>query len=330
MLLRIVLAVAVLAVVLPMARAPTAQAANPTEIETAITNGLAWLAAQQKDDGHFEATGHTKGRHVAATCLALVKFEHRGWELYPAPGGQGPFDPRYQYHQTVADGLKYMFQQMKVQGNFVYVVPVPSGQVGYVYETGICMMAVAGVQQPNWLLDVDPVKGMTYGQVMQGMLNWMADAQNDPTDVPAPPACAVGGWGYTANDFGGCDNSNTGYATLGIGSAISLPPYGFGLTVTPSVLANLNTFVNNIQDPVSGGSAYEPCPSKNTYCLNILKAGNLLYEMALVGRPPGHATVTKAIHFIQSAWYDPTGVCAPSPPPPPAAGRQITRPCSRR
>ena len=280
MLSRIVLAFAVVALIVPMARAPTAQGATPAQIEEAITDGLAWLAAQQKADGHFESTDHTIGRPIAATCLALLKFEQRALDL----GFSSPFDPGYQYHQQVGDGLNYAFGQMTVAGNFVHVQ-------GQVYETGICMMAVAASAEPN---RASPVAGKTFKQVLQGMMAWMEDAQNDGIH---PNECDLGGWTYIPNLAGQSDNSNSGYATLGIGFAGRM-----GLSPAAATLTKLSTFIDNIRDPASGGSAYASCPPNNAVMLNILKTGNLLYEMKLVGRLLSDPTVQAAKGYIETNW----------------------------
>ncbi len=67
----------------------------------------------------------------------------------------------------------------------------------------------------------------------------------------------------------------------------------------PNVLANLDTWINNVQEP-NGGSMYNPCWGPDGG--NILRTGNLLYEMALVGRPLADPTVQAAIGFIENNW----------------------------
>ena len=281
------------------------RAATEPQIEEAIVEGLAWLADHQDGtDGYFERENHTLGNRNAATCLALLKFEERGWELFPPPG-DGPFDSDYDYDDTVALGLDYVFKQMTLDGSYVYVGSGDPGTTGRVYETGICMMAVAGTRTPGTIVTAasSQVSGKTYAEVLQGMLNWMEHAQNVSTD-PGPPAqCCWGGWGYTVNDCSQCDNSNSGYAALGIGFAMS-PTYNFALQVTPSVLTELDTyFINNIQDypPGTGCSDYRPCYSSYyTGWYNLLKTGNLLHEMALVGRVG--PTVDAAMGCIETNW----------------------------
>jgi len=297
----------VAAIPLPSNSSPV-RAASDQAIQDAIDKGLAWLAMQEQPDGHLahlEVPGPptTLGRDAAATCLALVKFEERGWELYPPPAS-GPFDLNYRYHRTVEDGLNYVFTQMLVAfpTDFVFV-QVPGLYGGRVYETGICMMAVAASRSPDNEVPYgleSPLQGWKYRAVLQGMLDWMVYAQNQWTDVPPPAACAIGGWGYFANDASGCDNSNTGYATLGIGFATS-PDYGFALALPAAVRLSLGSFVNEVQDPSSGGSYYTPCKDE-AWWLNILKTGNLLYEMKLLGATKDVWRVQAAVDYIESNW----------------------------
>jgi len=262
------------------------RAASEEDIEASIEAGLAWLAAQQQPDGSWGEPGWSA---EGATGLAVLKFEDRAIEL-----GLDPFDPAYPYHQQVEAGLNYLFLGTQTAGGFVWI-SVSSGYDNY--NTGIAMMALAASRNPARIVPPlgSPVDGWTHKQVLQGMLDWMEDAQNDGT-----PGCEcdLGGWGYQANSVCGSDQSNSGYSTLGIGYAIS-PDYGFGLTVDPNVLAKLETFIENVQEP-DGGSDYTACGPWNSS--NILRTGNLLYEMALVHRPLADATVQAAIAYIENNW----------------------------
>ncbi|NIR13000.1 MAG: hypothetical protein GWN86_03210 [Desulfobacterales bacterium] len=69
----------------------------------------------------------------------------------------------------------------------------------------------------------------------------------------------------------------------------------------------MSAYIDNVQDPMDGddydgGSWYEPC---NVYkWVNILKTGNLLYEMALVGDDVTDTRVQNAISYIENHWND--------------------------
>ncbi len=274
---------------------PCLKAATPEEIEQAIVNGLAWLASQQQGDGSWMYSSFpAQTVDQAVTGLVVLKFVERAKEL-----GLDPFDTNsasptyYPYAQNVIDGFNYIFSlAILLPGDLVYFG-------GFVtYNTGIIMMAVAATNAPTRVIGVGALSGWTYGDALQGMMDFMADAQGDEN-------CYEGGWGYTANDFYWSDQSNTGYATLGIGFAAAAPPSGFGLTIPPDVLTKLNTYIGNVQDPVDsddydGGSWYEPC--SNYKWVNILKTGNLLYEMALVGDDISAARVQNAIDYIENHW----------------------------
>ncbi|MEE8466214.1 MAG: hypothetical protein V3S68_07010 [Dehalococcoidia bacterium] len=267
----------------------SATAASDEEIENSIQNGLAWLAAEQAPDGSWGDWGWSA---EAATGLAVLKFEERAPEL-----GFDAFDPDYIYHQQVEDGLNHLFSNSATAGGLVWIAG-PSGY--YTYNTGIAMMALAASRAPGRVVGPlgSAVDGWTYEQVLTAMLDWMEDAQNDG-------GCEIGGWGYGANNIGWSDQSNTGYATMGIGFAIA-PVFGFGLTVDPNVLDKLGIYIDNIQRP-DGGSDYLPINCGAWDASNILRTGNLLYEMALVGRPLADPTVQAAVGYLQDNWvgWDP-------------------------
>lgn len=286
---------------------PSSKAATEEQIETAITDGLAWLAGEQDPvDGSWDS-GMSYGddsADVAATGLAVLKFVDRAKEL-----GLDPFDTDtgsetyYEYATNVINGLDYIFKYAKSDANGVHFTP---GLWLDVYVTGISMMAVAATNDPTRTVSVtgSGVDGWTYQAVLQGMMDWMVFAQNDS-------ACGIGGWSYGANAQTDADQSNAGYATLGIGFAAASPPDGFGLTIPGSVIIGLNTFINNVQvtsGTNQGGSIYNPCGGYPGW-VNILKAGNLLYELALVGDIITDTRVQDAISFIETYWNNTAGQC---------------------
>jgi hypothetical protein len=93
-----------------------------------------------------------------------------------------------------------------------------------------------------------------------------------------------------------------------LGYATAPPPWGFGLSVPQFVLDELDIWIDVMQDdadgdPDDGGSWYDPY---NPW-VNILKTGNLIYEMGLVGDTVEIQRVKDAIEYIERHWYDPGG-----------------------
>ena len=268
------------ALMLALAVMPAASA-NPgldEDIEASVVAGLEWLAGQQNANGSFHDWDVE-----AHTGLAILKFEDRAIDL-----GYDPLDPEYEYSGVIQAGLGYLEGTAIPDANGAYW-----GCCGHeVYSTGIVMMALSASGHPE-----------LYGGMLQDALDWMVWAQADAN-------CAVhfGGWRYMPNVCDS-DNSISGYATLGLGFASATPPFGFGLTVPPTTLTALDLWIGVIQDPVNGdaddgGSLYQP---PNWTWVNILKTGNLLYEMGLVGDTVDTPRVQDAIDYIERHWNDPNG-----------------------
>jgi len=138
-----------------------------------------------------------------------------------------------------------------------------------------------------------------YGDTAQDALDFIAWGQRDEGCEPHR-----GGWRYMDN-WCDSDNSNTGWATLGLGYAQAAPPYGFDLTIPPFVLSELSPWLDIIQDdvngdPEDGGSYYEPWGGWT----NILRTGNLVYEFGLVGDSATSQRLLDAVDYIERHWSD--------------------------
>jgi hypothetical protein len=259
-------------------------------------NGLSWLAGQQYVDGSWGY--HPEGcDRVAYTGLAVLKFETRAIEL-----GLDPMGDDYEYSSQVISGLAYI----TANAHDVAIGVQPAGDpdtngngIGtyfnqnscdpwhVIYNSGIAMMAIAASGHPE-----------LYQGTLQDAIDYMAWAQADNT-------CGLhrGGWRYQPDC--NSDNSNTGYVTLGLGFAEAPPPFGFSLTVPQFVKDELSIWIDVIQDDVNGdtddgGSWYEPYWP----WVNILKTGNLIFEMVLVGDTAGTPRLQDAVDYIERHWQD--------------------------
>ena len=269
------------------------KAATEEEIEAAIVAGLQWLASQQSIDGSWGSGGCDR---VASTGLAVLKFETRAIEL-----GLDPQGGAFEYSEQVIAGLNYILSNAHTQsismqpagdpdtnGNGIGIYFNQSGCEWHdIYNTSIAMMSIAASGHPE-----------LYSGMLQDAIDYMAWAQADE-----PCGLHRGGWRYVPD----CDsdNSNTGYVTLGLGFAEAPAPFGFGLTVPQFVKDELSIWIDVIQDDVNGdsndgGSHYTP----NGGWVNILKTGNLVFEMVLVGDTVGDQRLIDALDYIERHWQD--------------------------
>jgi hypothetical protein len=248
----------------------------PEPVETALDQGIVWLLTQQNPAGSFGPWGE----EVAKTALAVTKLCDRSVEL-----GSLPLDGPYA--SEIQMGLNYIF--VNAQNNPDGGIYLSTNFGHSVYNTGIAMMAVAAARCLGCEVSVPSsvVDGYTFEQVLQANVDYFIAAQNPD-----------GGWRYVDHSEPS-DNSNTGFAVLGLMAA-----EGAGITIPQDLKVNLSTFIDAIQDDVTGGSMYAltyPIP-----WINVMKTGNLLFEMAFVGDNPDDSRVQAALDYIETNW-DATG-----------------------
>lgn len=286
---------AALTLILVVTPAASATPDLEDDIEESIVAGLAWLADQQNEDGYFSYECDAIGQ----TGLVILKFEDRALDL-----GLDPLSDEYEYRDVVQKGLDFIVANHKTVDIGLQEAGDPDGDgdgIGvywdeycddfnewhHIYNTGVAMMALSASQHPE-----------LYGDLVQDAVDFMAWAQEDES-------CGVhrGGWRYQPNECTS-DNSTSGYATLGLGFAGAAPPFGFGITAPDFVYSELDLWIGVIQDPVDGnpddgGSYYDPMYPG---WVNILKTGNLLYEMGLVGDTADADRVQDAVDYIERTW----------------------------
>jgi len=285
-------------------------AATGEEIAASIDAGIAWLIGQQQTDGSWLDWGCNPG---GTTGFAIVKLSERAFEL----GYDSPFDEAYPYRENVENGLNYLFTLASI----IEISPQPAGDpdgdadgIGVyftdddwhrTYGTGIALMAIASTMAPDRVVNAagSPVNGWTYKQVMDDAVDYMAFGQNDE-------GCeGRGGWGYSDNACWG-DNSNGGYAVLGLAYAES-DAYGFNCTIPQFVRDELDFWIDYIQGD-DGGSGYS-WPNDWT---NVLKTGNLIFQMAFYGDGPEVPRVQDALEYLGNMWNDPSRDPGWQGPPP--------------
>ena len=263
------------------------------------------MAAQQNPDGSW-GTGY----QVAKTAFAVLKFE-----THAIQNCTDPLDPSYLYHAQVRNGLDYIFANAHTlaistqpagdpdtDGDGLGVYFVSPFVAVRTYETGVVMMAIAASTHPEMVVSVpgSVVNGWTYKDVLQDAVDYLAFGQNDA-------GLQRGGWGYSQND-GWSDNSNTGYAVRGLAYAEAYSidgKTGFACTIPAFVRSELNLWITYVQNPVDGdpndgGSGY----TNPMEWVNILKTGNLLFEMAFYGDTSATQRVQDAIDYLVRHWND--------------------------
>jgi hypothetical protein len=154
-------------------------------LNAALDRGLKWLAAQQKDDGHWSLDGLAPfdTNHVAATALGLLPFLRAGevpWSQKPRP-----HDTKY-----VEKGIKYLLHQQREDGSF-------GGEL--LYAHALATMAVCEAYSPK--SDLIPAKSV------QRAVDYTVKGQT-----------AQGGWSYRPN-LERPDTSNTGWQIQALRSA---------------------------------------------------------------------------------------------------------------
>jgi len=233
-------------------------AVTEEEIEDAIELGIDWLASQQNIDGSWGWNSEA----IGTTGLVLIKLQDLAYEL----DFDSPFDPDYPYSDNVIDGWEYLFS-VDGDGNPLKATSVTLstqtagdpdtnnngigirfGTVDYrmTYSTGICLMAIESSGTPGRSCGID-FDGDTnidsFFEVAQDAADWLAYGQVDS-------GMFRGGWYYDAvdNGAGQSDNSNGGYAVLGLAAA-----EGMGCIVPDWVKTELEVYIDFIQNDQGPG-----------------------------------------------------------------------------
>jgi len=280
---------------------PAAHGATEQAKQQAIDDGLAWLAANQSADGHWEY-GDLRS-DVAATASAALAFVGEGY----VPGDGTAYDT------TITNAVSYIFNRASIQplapelngywhhaedyNNNLMIDPGEgNGQALYfastdIYSNGITAPLIfelgqkLGPDTPITLGNANIV-GTTYRQAMQDVTDWFSWGQVEPNR-----GNYRGGWRYNPN-YSDSDNSTAQWGALPI-----LYANAWGLGVPQQVKTELNMWCNYVQN-ANGGSGYN---SPSTY-VNVSKTGGLILELLATGAGVGDARIQAALNFIDGRW----------------------------
>lgn len=257
--------------------------------DEALDKGAAWIVARQLGTG-----GWTEVRDPGTTSLALSALTAHAKHL-----GLNPLDPEYEYSENVQKAIDYIFSktQRDPVKNFVH------WGTSQIYVLGPALMAITSVETPDAVIDLDgsAVDGMTHFEVVEEIVNFIAEAQ-----VKTGPG--VGLWYYFHPTSTG-DMSIAGWITLGL----SYAKEKFGLVLPQTMLDFLDDGIDIViwDDPdheLYGGAGYTSSSTvENSYrnWVNIHKVGHLLSMMELVGDPIDSWRVQASLGFIERHFYAP-------------------------
>ena len=264
-----------------------AGAATKAQIDTATTNGVNYLVAQQSTGGAPSGAWPGDSFYAANTGFAVAVLEHQAEKL-----GKNPLDPSYAYAANVQNGLDYLFSSATYDAANQWVYwNDPSFYNSY--QTGPCLMAIARSGAPTATVSGGALNGFTYLQVAQMTVDWLASAQTTTGD-------GTGAW-YYSKGYADGDQSATGWVTMGLGYAA----HSMGCTLPADLLTRLSTWNDFIQShtpgPDFGGAAYT---SGYAGWYNVYKTGHLLFAQGLCGDTVATQRVQDALTFMTAHWSD--------------------------
>lgn len=270
-------------------------AATQGQIDQAIQDGLAWLAIQQNSTSGYFGGGYL----LANTATAVLAFANEGH----FPGGGTA------YSLNVEKGLNYVFTHCLKPLVNPQTVGYPGrndnpdtngngygvyfSQYYIMYETGLVMQAIVASNTPDRVVTASGgCTGMTYRQVMEDLVDFIAWAQIDGGP-------GRGGWRYSYynNVSTYADNSVSQWPVLGLVAAEQ-----WGIYAPQWVKDELEYWVTYIQN-ADGGSGYY-LQNDGGWGSNMSRTGGLLVEFYYLGDDATTFRVQRALSYVNNHWND--------------------------
>jgi len=202
--------------------APSAPDEVPADLETAVSNGRAFLARQQAADGSFDGGGPK----VAMTALSLLAF---------LASGDTPDVGRYGL--VVHAATDYLLSQQAADGYF------GSGDRG-MYTHAIATLALSQV----YGVEPGPERRLRTRAALAKAVRTILNAQNAPKSEPK----YAGGWRYE-RDSPDSDLSLSGWNALALRAARDV-----GIEVPDDAIARAADFVMRCYNEAAKGFGYQP------------------------------------------------------------------------
>lgn len=271
--------------------ASSAMAASQIQINTAIDNGLAYLASQQTSGGVWNNNGYAQAQTGAAVFAMLS--QQALWGSNAAA-----------YQTDVNNGISYLLQSastmsVSTRNDGASICPGGSGSCTGVYwsgngeatyTTGQVAMAIATYAKgnPNAVATTSgPLANMTWKDIAQGIINSYAASQSSSINGNRD-----GGWRYYIPGNGDSDMSTTQWAVLA-----SIYGQSLGATTPQTVTDHLKTWLAAVQAS-SGVACYQPgigpCEQADT--------GGMLLSLNFVGKTKTDPAVQSALAYLNTAW----------------------------
>lgn len=197
---------------------------NPPEGEETIERGLVFLARHQRADGSWSLQGFPEGASLvsdtAATALALMAFQGAGYN-----------HRELAYKDVVGSGLRYLMRHQKENGDLFTPLEDSSNRSVWLYSHAMAAIALCEAH------------GMTQDPALRG------PAQKSLDFIVAGQQAERGGWRYAPGV--GADTSVSGWMTMALKSGELA-----GLTVSPTVFAKIDDWLNAAQQSPSAAYLY--------------------------------------------------------------------------